>query len=371
MTKLTTPEDPSIAISIRNASKRYGAQTALDSVSLDVDAGEFVTLLGPSGSGKTTLLNIIAGFIHPEQGRVIFGDHDVTNTPPHKRGIGIVFQNYALFPHMTVAENLAFPLKARGASKREIGEATEWALSLVKLVDYADRGINQLSGGQRQRVALARAVVFHPKLILMDEPLSALDKQLREHMQIEIRNLHERIGATTIYVTHDQREALTMSNRIAVLNKGRISQYASPREIYDRPADAFVSEFIGEAMLAPVETVDSHAVTMAGQIFRSTRPVPQSENLVLVVRSEKLQLAQGSAENVVEATVQRLIFQGESQLAILELDNGFTFTYRQATHIDIDSLLPREGERAWFFLHPEHTVVVPREGAHNGSSIHD
>lgn len=360
MSKPTSADGPLAAISVRNASKRYGALTVLDSVSLDVATGEFVTLLGPSGSGKTTLLNIIAGFSQPENGCVFFGSEDVTRLPPHKRGIGIVFQNYALFPHMTVAENLAFPLKARGVAREEAARAIEWALSLVQLSGYGDRGINQLSGGQRQRVALARAIVFRPKLILMDEPLSALDKQLREQMQIEIRNLHERIGATTIYVTHDQREALTMSNRIAVLNGGRIVQLASPREIYDHPADSFVAEFIGEAMLAPVTRVDDHTVMLNGQPFRSARTVPVEQDLILVVRSEKLRLAQRSGENIIEAVVRRHIFQGESLLALLELDNGFSFFYRQPTHVDMDDLLPDEGERAKFSLHPEHAVVVPR-----------
>lgn len=360
MGKVIATDGSPVAISVRDASKRYGALTVLDSVSLDVAAGEFVTLLGPSGSGKTTLLNIIAGFNRLEQGKVFFAGTDVTDLPPHKRGIGIVFQNYALFPHMTVAENLAFPLKARGIPREEAAKAIDWALSLVQLSGYGERGINQLSGGQRQRVALARAVVFRPKLILMDEPLSALDKQLRERMQIEIRNLHERIGATTIYVTHDQREALTMSNRIAVLNRGRIVQLAEPREIYDRPADSFVAEFIGEGMLASVTRVDDHVVTLNGRRFRTTQKVPPNGDLVLVMRSEKLRLARGDEENVVEAVVRRHVFQGESLLALLELDNGFSFFYRQPTHIDMDHRLPGEGERAAFALHPEHTVVVPR-----------
>ena len=360
MSKSVVASGPPTAISIKSASKRYGALTVLDSVSLDVEAGEFVTLLGPSGSGKTTLLNIIAGFSHPEEGRLYFAGEDVTDLPPHKRGIGIVFQNYALFPHMTVAENLAFPLKARGMPREDAAKAIDWALSLVQLSGYGARGIHQLSGGQRQRVALARAIVFRPKLILMDEPLSALDKQLREQMQIEIRSLHEKIGATTIYVTHDQREALTMSNRIAVLNHGRIVQLAAPREIYNHPADSFVAEFIGEAMLAPVTRVDDYTVMLDGRSFRSFRKVPIGDDLILVVRSEKLRLAHPGAENIIEAVVRRHVFQGESLLVLLELDNGFTFTFRQPTHVDMDDLVPGEGERVRFSLHPEHAVVVPR-----------
>ena len=255
--------------------------------------------------------------------------------PPHRRGIGIVFQNYALFPHMSVADNVAFPLKARRIAGPEIAEQVAWALSLVKLEGFGGRRIDQLSGGQRQRVALARAIVFRPKLILMDEPLSALDKQLREHMQIEIRTLHERLGATTIYVTHDQREALTMSHRIAVLNQGRIAQLADPEEVYNYPADAFVADFIGEAALVPVERVDDHSVRLEGRLLRCARPVPQGKDCVLVVRSEKLRLAvEGDDENTFPVTVRSRVFQGESQLLIVEIGRGVSLTFRLSTHID-------------------------------------
>ncbi|WP_133123693.1 ABC transporter ATP-binding protein, partial [Methylobacterium frigidaeris] len=214
----------SIGVSIRNATRRYGAFTALDDVSLDVAPGEFLSLLGPSGSGKTTLLGILGGFTVPSSGSVHFGEADVTFVPPHKRGIGVVFQNYALFPHLSVAENVAFPLRARREPKGTWGRRVAEALAMVELAGYEDRAISQLSGGQRQRVALARAIVFRPRLILMDEPLSALDKQLRESMQIELRRLHRQLEATIIYVTHDQREALTMSDRIAILRGGRLAQ---------------------------------------------------------------------------------------------------------------------------------------------------
>lgn len=354
-----------LAIKLRTVTKRYGPVTVLDSVSLDVKPGEFLTLLGPSGSGKTTLLNIIAGFARPDQGALFVGDEDMTDTPPHRRGIGIVFQNYALFPHMSVAENIAFPLRARRVPHSEIGPRVEAALSLVKLAGLAGRRIEQLSGGQKQRVALARAIVFQPKLILMDEPLSALDKQLREHMQIEIRALHERLGATTIYVTHDQREALTMSNRIAVLNQGRIAQLGTPSDIYDHPSSAFVADFIGEAVLAPVTRLDSHSVMLDGRRMTSTRPIPPDDDLVLVVRSEKLRLAQTGADNAMEAVVRRHIFQGETHVILAEMPGGLTLTIRQPTHVETDRLLPREGEKAIFSLHPEHTVVVPRGGTAN------
>jgi len=359
MTVTGAPAPPP-AIEVRGATKRYGAVTVLRAVSLAVRPGELVTLLGPSGSGKTTLLNIIAGFAHPDEGRVFLGDEDVTGMPPHRRGIGIVFQSYALFPHMNVAENLAFPLKARKLPRAEIAERVAWALSLVRLPGFERRRVDELSGGQRQRVALARAVVFRPRLILMDEPLSALDKQLRDHMQIEIRNLHERLGATTIYVTHDQREALTMSDRIAVLERGRIAQCAPPREIYDRPADAFVADFIGEAVLLPAQRRDAESVLVEGRPLRSARPLPAADDLVLVIRSEKLRLAHAGEDNVIEATVRRHVFQGDSQVLLLELADGAALSFRQQTHVETDAGLPAIGARVLLRLHPEHTVVVPR-----------
>jgi putative spermidine/putrescine transport system ATP-binding protein len=264
---------------------------------------------------------------------------------------------------MSVADNVAFALRARRIAGREMAERVAWALSLVKLEGFDGRRIDQLSGGQRQRVALARAIVFRPKLILMDEPLSALDKQLREHMQIEIRTLHERLGATTIYVTHDQREALTMSHRIAVLNQSRIAQLAGPEEVYNYPADAFVADFIGEAALVPVERSDDHCVHLEGTLLRCARAVPQGKNLVLVVRSEKLRLvAGGEHENAFPVMVQSRIFQGESQLLIVEIGSGVSLTLRLGTHIDTDGLLPQPGQKAYLSLHPEHAFVVPAAG---------
>ncbi|MFT5506111.1 MAG: putative spermidine/putrescine transport system ATP-binding protein, partial [Gammaproteobacteria bacterium] len=241
-----------LPIHIKGLTKKYGDMFALDSVDLAVKSGEFLTLLGPSGSGKTTLLMAIAGFNRPDAGSIRFADTEVILTPPHKRNVGMVFQSYALFPHMSVAENIAFPLKLRGVNSAETAERVATALTTVQLDDYGDRDIDQLSGGQRQRVALARAFVFRPRILLMDEPLSALDKKLREQMQIELKHLHEQLGVTTVYVTHDQREALTMSDRIAVINEGRIAQIGTPHEIYNHPANAFVADFIGESTMLPL-----------------------------------------------------------------------------------------------------------------------
>ena len=229
--------------------KSYGALTVIKDLDLDIARGEFVSLLGPSGSGKTTLLMMLAGFEDPSAGSVSVGGDRVDQLPPHKRNMGVVFQNYALFPHMSVADNVAFPLEMRGVPRAEREARVDKALDMVQLKALKGRKPSQLSGGQQQRVALARALVFEPGVVLMDEPLGALDKQLREQMQLDIRALHKRLGLTIVFVTHDQSEALTMSDRIAVFNHGRIEQIGSPTDIYDRPATRFVAEFIGETNL--------------------------------------------------------------------------------------------------------------------------
>ncbi|CAD5378714.1 Spermidine/putrescine import ATP-binding protein PotA [Pseudomonas sp. OF001] len=236
-----------ILVSFRSVQKSYdGENLIVKDLNLDIRKGEFLTLLGPSGSGKTTSLMMLAGFETPTAGEILLGGRAINKLPPHKRDIGMVFQNYALFPHMTVAENLAFPLSVRGMGKADIAERVKRALSMVQLEALAGRYPGQMSGGQQQRVALARALVFEPQLVLMDEPLGALDKQLREHMQMEIKHLHQRLGVTVVYVTHDQGEALTMSDRVAVFHQGEIQQIAPPRELYEEPCNAFVANFIGE-----------------------------------------------------------------------------------------------------------------------------
>jgi putative spermidine/putrescine transport system ATP-binding protein/mannopine transport system ATP-binding protein len=233
-------------VTVAELRKSYGAVRAVDGVGLAVGAGEFVALLGPSGSGKTTILMSIAGFETPDSGTIAIGGRDVTAVPAARRGIGMVFQRYALFPHMTVAENIAFPLRMRGIRGAAAAAKVEAALALVRLAGYGGRGPAQLSGGQQQRVALARALVYDPPLLLMDEPLGALDKNLREQMQLEIKQLQRQLGTTVIYVTHDQGEALTMADRIAVLADGRVQQFASPQDLYERPENEFVAGFVGE-----------------------------------------------------------------------------------------------------------------------------
>ena len=360
----TTRRD-SLSIRVEHACKRYGGISVLEDISLDVAPGEFLTLLGPSGSGKTTLLNILAGFASMDEGRVFFGDRDVSTVSPHQRDLGIVFQQYALFPHMNVHANVAFPLRIRKVAEQEIRERVDWALKLVQLDGLAQRPIGALSGGQKQRVALARAVVFEPSIILMDEPLSALDKQLRERMQIELRQLHDKLGTTTIYVTHDQREALTMSDRIAVMNHGRIVQLDPPRALYDEPADAFVADFIGESTLIPVEWVSSEMVRLGQLRLATSRPVPRVEELFLAVRTEKL-LLDGEcteASNVIVATVDDVIFQGESLLLIARLPEGHQLTMRRLCNSPSTARLPGPGETVRLSLRPSDTVVVPQAHA--------
>lgn len=237
---------PVPAVAIEGVSKRFGDVMALEEAWLSIAPGEFMTLLGPSGCGKTTLLNLVAGFIEADGGEMFIDGSYVTATPPHKREIGIVFQNYALFPHMTVEKNVGYGLKMRGVPKAEIAERVRAALALVKLDGYGDRKPRQLSGGQQQRVALARALVIRPKVLLLDEPFSALDKNLRGSMQVELKEIQKSLGVSTIFVTHDQSEALSMSDRIAVMSQGRIRQIGTPDEVYCHPTDRFVASFVGD-----------------------------------------------------------------------------------------------------------------------------
>jgi len=355
--------DSFVPVSIRHLSKLYGTVKALDDVSLEIGAGEFMSLLGPSGSGKTTLLGMLGGFNRPTSGSIFFGERDVTLVPPHKRDIGVVFQNYALFPHMNVGDNVAFPLRARGMKGPAAQERVSRALATVELGGYEGRGIHQLSGGQRQRVALARAIVFEPRLILMDEPLSALDKQLRETMQLELRQMHKQLGATIIYVTHDQREALTMSDRIAVMRNGRLVQVDTPQRLHDHPIDDFVASFIGESTLLRVERAGGDAVRLSDAILRTTRPIPNEGEILLAIQSEKLILDDGALDqgwNHITGTVKDMMFQGESLKVFVTLADDRVISFRRARHHIGNQGLPQLGARVALGLHPADTIVVPR-----------
>lgn len=304
-----------------NVQKSYDGETlVVKDLNLDIAKGEFVTMLGPSGSGKTTCLMMLAGFEPATHGEIYLNDRPINKVPPHKRGIGMVFQNYALFPHMTVAENLAFPLQVRGMSKDEQERRVKRVLEMVELPQMGGRRPAQLSGGQQQRIAVARALVFEPDLVLMDEPLGALDKQLREQMQYEIKHIHESLGVTVVYVTHDQSEALTMSNRIAVFNDGVIQQLSTPDDLYERPENSFVAQFIGEnnKLSGTVKSVKNGRCSVkldSGQTV-TAKPVNIGEvgsRTLLSIRPERVEIAPRKKKdtNVLDGRIEELIYLGD------------------------------------------------------------
>jgi putative spermidine/putrescine transport system ATP-binding protein len=302
------------ALTLRGVSRRYGDFVAVQDASLDVASGEFLTLLGPSGSGKTTILMMIAGFVEPSAGRVLLDGRDITALPPEQRNFGMVFQGYALFPHMTVAENVAFPLRVRKLGRAERDAKVRATLDLVQLGRFADRKPSQLSGGQQQRVALARALVFDPALLLLDEPLSALDKKLRAELQEELKALHRRVGRTFINVTHDQEEALSLSDRIAILNHGHVIQVGAPEDLYERPATRFVADFLGKSNFIEGEA-EADAVGIAlrrGGTRVLGRGAPAHGRAVLSLRPEKITLLPegGAEDNVVEGRISAWSYLG-------------------------------------------------------------
>lgn len=300
--------------------KSYDGETlVVKDLNLDIEKGEFLTMLGPSGSGKTTCLMMLAGFEPASYGEIFLNEKPINNVPPHKRGVGMVFQNYALFPHMTVAENLAFPLQVRNMSKSEQQEKVKRALEMVELPEFGSRRPAQLSGGQQQRVAVARALVFEPDLVLMDEPLGALDKQLREQMQYEIKHIHENLGVTVVYVTHDQTEALTMSDRVAVFNDGVIQQLSSPDALYETPQNSFVAQFIGEnnKLNGTITAINDNIcdVRLAdGTALKADKVNVGSvgENTTLSLRPERVEIhATDSMENRINGRIEELIYLGD------------------------------------------------------------
>ena len=310
-----------VSVRFEHVQKSYdGEVLVVKDLNLQIAKGEFLTMLGPSGSGKTTCLMMLAGFETATHGEIYIGDRSINRVPPHKRNIGMVFQNYALFPHMTVAENLAYPLKVKKMSKSDIETKVNQALDMVQLQPFASRRPGMLSGGQQQRVAVARALVFDPDIVLMDEPLGALDKQLREQMQFEIKYIHENLGVTVVYVTHDQSEALTMSNRIAVFNEGVIQQLAPPAQLYEKPDNAFVAQFIGEnnRLHGSVQSVSNDTCQVRledGSVVNATRiNVTQAgERSTLSLRPERIEVNPTHDEypNVFEGRVQELIYLGD------------------------------------------------------------
>lgn len=309
-----------------------GENLVVKDLNLNIGKGEFLTMLGPSGSGKTTCLMMLAGFETATSGDIRLDGKPINNIPPHKRGIGMVFQNYALFPHMTVGENLSFPLEVRKMSKSVRDEKVKHALDMVQMWDFVDRRPAQLSGGQQQRIALARALVFEPQLVLMDEPLGALDKQLREHMQYEIKHLHERLGVTVVYVTHDQSEALTMSDRVAVFEDGRIQQLSSPEDLYERPENAFVAQFIGEnnTLMGTVEAIKgtTASVKLDNGVMTEALAVSCGDvgsRTTLSIRPERVKLGGAKSKTTAEAHVKELIYLGDHIRCRMEVHGNDEF----------------------------------------------
>lgn len=325
-------------VRFENVQKSYDGETlVVKNLNLDIAKGEFLTMLGPSGSGKTTTLMMLAGFEPATHGEIWLNNKPINNVPPHKRGIGMVFQNYALFPHMSVAENLAFPLTVRSMSKPDIEAKVKRALDMVQLANFGNRKPGQLSGGQQQRVAVARALVFEPDLVLMDEPLGALDKQLREQMQFEIKHIHDRLGVTVVYVTHDQTEALTMSDRIAVFNDGIIQQLSSAEELYDQPKNSFVAQFIGEnnKLAGTISKVSKDMCTVkldSGQEVKALNVVNGAVGArsILSIRPENVEINAKTkdADNVLEADVKEIIFLGDHLRARLAVAGNEDFVVK-------------------------------------------
>ena len=318
---------PSAKLRVDGIAKRYGPVVALEPVSLEVHDGELLTILGPSGSGKTTLLQIICGLTEPDGGRLFVDGQDQTDTPVHQRDVGLVFQNYALFPHLTVGENVGFPLKMRNRPAAEVTKRVAAALEMVQLGHLGARFPRELSGGQQQRVALARCFVYQPSIILMDEPLGALDRKLREHMQIEIKRLHRETRATIIYVTHDQEEALALSDRICLMNHARIEQVGTPREIYERPRTAFTAEFIGTSTLLRGRVAGGATLdTPHGRFALPAGGTVTEGAAALVIRPEHLNI--GPGENSIQGIVSETVYAGAETRLLFDLPDGTTAVAR-------------------------------------------
>ncbi|EHJ94858.1 ABC transporter ATP-binding protein [Vreelandella boliviensis] len=356
-----------VQISIQGIQKRYGRVLALDDIFIDVQRGEFLTLLGPSGSGKTTLLMILAGFSIPSAGRLTSAGKDFTQRPAEKRNFGMVFQGYALFPHMSVAENIAFPLRIRGVTAARRRQRVEHMLETVGLSEHAHKKPHTLSGGQQQRVALARALVFEPEMLLLDEPFSALDKNLRGQLQEEMKRIHQEMGTTFVFVTHDQSEALALSSRIAIFNQGRLAQLDTPERLYTRPHDRFVAEFLGRMNLLPLSQPERSGQRVSG-LFEDTlltatnlRHIPHN-NLMLGVRPEQLNIALSYNEaaregfNCLATTLKERTYQGHSLDLTLTTPQGHILT-TSVTNAH-PAAQARKGSPLWLYWPVDDGIVI-------------
>ena len=345
--------------------KHFGAVQALRSLTLQVRKGELISLLGPSGCGKTTLLRIVAGFIAPDGGRVTIAGGDVSHVPTHKRNLGMVFQSYSLWPHMSVAENVAFGLASRGVAKDVQRRKVDHALELVELSDFSKRLPRELSGGQQQRVALARALVYEPEILLLDEPLSALDRKLRERMQRDLRQLQQRLGITTIFVTHDQEEALILSDRVAVMSDGEIVQIGSPREIYEHPESYFVADFVGRTNSFACEVAENvdgtvRLATDSGLQIEAltTRPLKRGDRVYAIIRPEKIDIAlDGAAEDALEARVESIDYLGAITYYDCRTRDGTGIVVARQNLSPADANIVR-AQTLRLTIKPEHVVPI-------------
>lgn len=353
-------------VKLQHLVKRFGSQTVVHDLSLDIEKGEFLTLLGPSGCGKTTTLRMIAGFEQPTSGEIMLDGDFVQGLPPYERDVNTVFQSYALFPHLNAYDNVAFGLRVKKVSKSEIDTRVRKALKLVQLEDYASRKPDQLSGGQRQRIAIARALINNPKVLLLDEPLGALDQKLRKQMQVELKHLQRQLGITFVFVTHDQEEALTMSDRIAVMNQGILEQVGVPGEIYEQPATRFVASFIGETnLLTGTVTKRDHRhmlIECEGLLVTAAaQPIPENEKVTVAIRPERsmLSLEPASDERIVQVAgrLTERIYCGGSTRTLVTLTNGMEFVALEKT----DQLLAASaGDELYVQWQADHGVVVTR-----------
>lgn len=362
-----------ILIELKNITKSFGEHQALENINLEVGHGEFLTLLGPSGCGKTTILRLLSGIEQPDAGKIFINGKDVTDLPPEQRHLNMVFQSYALFPHMTVYDNVAFGLRCKHLPEAEIKTRVEEALNMVKLGALAKRKPNQLSGGQQQRVAIARAVVNRPVVLLLDEPLSALDYNLRKEMQIELKMLQRKLGITFIFVTHDQEEALSMSDRVAVMNEGVIEQIGTPRSVYEEPQSLFVADFIGEANIFETQVISEKDGFITANVegkkfkFKNKKGFKEGQKILIMVRPEDIEVW-GQAEvteedikDMMSATVEQVIYKGSTVDLLVRLPTGKLVAAAEFFDEDDEKLEYSSGEKVWIQWVLGWEVLLPHE----------